>query len=251
MKKILILLLLAASMTAQAQFTIGVNSGLNRTHRGESQQREYAYSLNPSLYFGYRLNSHFTVGITGNISYYCQSTHYDKEKPISYFSYTEPIFNAEDALLWAAGLFARYDMPLTDHLSLFADLTADLGSSYTRTRRDYYRYDLETRTVEEINYTRNNNYRNVYMCSVSLTPGVSYQFNSHLAADLYLDILQVVYSHTTLSPREPQAEPSKASNNNVTFNYFSLGPNKPYAPYYQYSTLPPNSNFRLGIHYTF
>ena len=47
MKKILILLLLAASMTAQAQFTVGINTGFDRFGRGETGSKTYTLIATP------------------------------------------------------------------------------------------------------------------------------------------------------------------------------------------------------------
>ena len=70
MKKILILLLLAASVTAQAQFTVGINTGFDRFGRGETGSKTYTLIATPNLLLGYRINNRLTVGLTGSLLYY-------------------------------------------------------------------------------------------------------------------------------------------------------------------------------------
>ena len=75
MKKTVILLLFAATMTAQAQFTIGINTGFNHlgsyNHLLQENEGNLAYFLSPNLLVGYHLNDHLTVGFTGGIKYFC------------------------------------------------------------------------------------------------------------------------------------------------------------------------------------
>ena len=76
MKKIIILLFAVAGMAAQAQFTLGFNSGFSHlNHKGETRN-EYLYTLSPGLILGYRVADHLTVGVTGNISYACNGDRY-------------------------------------------------------------------------------------------------------------------------------------------------------------------------------
>ena len=111
--------------------------------------------------------------------------------------------------------------------------------------------NYETRT-----YTRDND-RDITYSEVTLVPGVSYRFNPHLSADLYLNLLQIAYTHTTLI-ESPQAEPAdKASaDDKVTFSSFTFGNNisnliNLAMGGYGGSNVSNISTFRIGINYTF
>ena len=243
MKKILTLLLFAASMTAQAQFTVGINTGFDREARAEYSRNEYTYSLTPNLFLGYRFGNNISVGVTGSLGYFCDAVHqyYHSDQT----TYGTP-YHANESLLWTAGLFTRYDMPLTEHLSVFADLTISLGSTYTRYKRTSFFHS------ELTEYTRNGNEGNILHCNAVLTPGVSFRLNNHLSADLYLDLLQIAYRHITLSPREYEAEPNltgiTGNVNNIYFDDIRFG-SKIYIPYSDLAIY--YSTFRIGINYTF
>ena len=77
MKKIIFLLFAVAGMAAQAQFTLGVNSGFSHLNHNGEKRNEYLYTLSPGLMLGYRVADHLTVGITGNISYMCNGDRYE------------------------------------------------------------------------------------------------------------------------------------------------------------------------------
>ena len=244
MKKIVILLLLAAAVTAQAQFTVGINTGfnINRDARADHSRIDYTYSLTPNLFLGYRFGNNISVGVTGNLGYYCDAYHqyYHSDQT----TYGTP-YRAYESLLWTAGLFTRYDIPLTEHLSVFADLTISLGSTYSRSKRSAF----DQSGVTE--YSRNLNDGKVLLCNAVLTPGVSYRFNSHLSADLHLDLLQIAYRHFTLSPKEAEAEPNlpvQVDNYNVYFDDIRFG-SRIYIPYSNQAYF--SSTFRIGINYTF
>jgi hypothetical protein len=49
MKKIIFLLFAVAGMAAQAQFTLGVNSGFSHLNHNGEKRNEYLYTLSPGL----------------------------------------------------------------------------------------------------------------------------------------------------------------------------------------------------------
>ena len=237
MKKILILLLLAASMTAQAQFTVGINTGFDRFGRGETGSKTYTLVATPNLLLGYRINNHLTVGLTGALLYYGDVTNNDITLP-------EP--PADDS----------YDLPLTDRLALFANLSVAFGKAKSSYTRDYIFYNTDTRNFETRTYTRDND-RDITYTEVALVPGVSYRFSTHLSADLYLNLLQIAYTHTTLI-ESPQAEPADkaSSDDKVTYSSFTFGNNisniiNLSMGGYGGSNVSNISTFRIGINYTF
>ena len=261
MKKILILLLLAASMTAQAQFTVGINTGFDRFGRGETGSKTYTLVATPNLLLGYRINNHLTVGLTGSLLYYGDVTNNDitlPEPPAddSWFNYERTKRHADKGISWNAGAYARYDLPLTDRLALFANLSVAFGKAKSSYTRDYIFYNTDTRNYETRTYTRDND-RDITYSEVTLVPGVSYRFNPHLSADLYLNLLQIAYTHTTLI-ESPQAEPADkaSSDEKVTFNSFTFGNNisniiNLSMGGYGGSNVSNISTFRIGIYYTF
>ena len=261
MKKILILLLLAASMTAQAQFTVGINTGFDRFGRGETGSKTYTLVATPNLLLGYRINNRLTVGLTGSLLYFGDITSNDitlPEPPADnlWFNYERTKRHAEKGISWSAGAFARYDLPLTDHLALFANLSVSFGKAKSSYTRDYIFYNTDTRNYETRTYTRDND-RDIPYSEVTLVPGVSYRFNPHLSADLYLNLLQIAYTHTTLI-ESPQAEPADkaSSDDKVTFNSFTFGNNisniiNLSMGGYGGSNVSNISTFRIGINYTF
>ena len=249
MKKTFFLLFLGVAMSASAQFTLSVNAGFEREGDHNDNLKEYRYNLTPTLRAGYRLNDRLTVGVTAGVSidnnYYIK--YYVPEKAnIPFFSRHQ-----ENNLTWNAGAYARYDFPVTEHLSLFADLAVTLGSSYSRSVIEYYVYMLGGSNPEATLYTETHsgNY-SILFCSATLTPGVSYRFNSHLALDLHLDLLHLTYTHVAVTPKDGE----------MTTHYDLFSTSLQYSAYQSYAggglylfqpTGSNNSLFRIGATYTF
>lgn len=245
MKKTIILLLLAVSVTTQAQFSVGVNSGYNRFSRNETTQNRCTYTLTPNLLLGYRINDHFTVGLTGSINYLCDDIQYHKEP--DYWNGFD-ISRTQNILTWFAGAFTRYDIHLTEHLSLFAHLRFDFGKSFIRQRHermaaDYQNHDSGYTTILDF-------------YDVTITPGISYRFNNHLSADFYLNLLNLSYFHGTY-----YSYYINKSNPGFVLEYpystFSFGSESAFAQaIYDYNnfigqTIKSHSTFNIGINYTF
>lgn len=260
MKKIVILLLLAAAVTAQAQFTVGINSGFDRFGRGETGSKSYTLVATPNLLLGYRINNRLTVGLTGSLLYYGDITNNNitlPEPPAdnSWFHYDRTKRHAEKGISWSAGAYARYDLPLTDHLTLFAHLSVSFGKANSSYTRDYIFYNTDTRNYETRTYNRDYD-RDISLTEVTLVPGVSYRFSTHLSADLYLNLLQIAYTHTTLV-EHPQAEPADkaSSDDKVTFNSFTFGNNLTTLMNLSMGSYGISinnlSSFRIGVNYTF
>ena len=262
MKKIVILFLLAAAVTAQAQFTVGINTGFDRFGRGESGSKSYTLIATPNLLVGYQLKNGLTVGLTGSLLYYGEITNNDvvlPEPPTdgSWFNFERTKRSVDKGTAWSAGAYARYDIPLTDHLSLFAHLSVSFGKANSSYSREYIFYNTDIRDFDTRTYTRDYNDRNISFTEVALVPGVSYRFNSHLSADLYLNLLQIAYTHTTLD-EHPQAKPADkaSSDNKVTYSSFNFGNNianliNLSMGGYGGSNVSNISTFRLGVNYTF
>ena len=180
------------------------------------------------------------MGLTGSLLYFGDITNNDitlPEPPAddSWFNYERTKRHADKGISWNVGAYARYDLPLTDRLALFANLSVAFGKAKSSYTRDYIFYNTDTRNFETRTYTRDND-RDITYTEVALVPGVSYRFSTHLSADLYLNLLQIAYTHTTLI-ESPQAEPADkaSSDDKVTLSSFTFG----------------NTTFRIGINYTF
>lgn len=258
MKKIVILFLLAAAVTAQAQFTVGINTGFDRFGRGESGSKSYTLIATPNLLLGYQLNSRLTVGLTGSILCYDEIKRNEVTLPEipaddSGFGFERTTRTSEKSVAWNAGAYARYDIPLTEHLSLFANLSVAFGKANSSYSREYIFYNTDIHDFDTRTYTHDYNDRDISFTEVALVPGVSYRFNSHLSADLYLNLLQIAYTHTTVIEKEQIEHGTKAATDNkVTYSSLNFGNNifnlltGGYGT--SYSTL---SNFRIGVNYTF
>ena len=260
MKKIVILFLLAASVTAQAQFTVGINTGFDRFGRGESNSKTYTLIATPNLLVGYQLKNGLTVGLTGSLLYYGDITNNDvvlPEPPAdgSWFNVERIKRSAEKGIAWSAGAYARYDFPLSDHLSLFAHLSVSFGKANSSYSRDYIFYNSDTRDFDTRTYTRDYDDRNISFTEVALVPGVSYRFSSHLSADLYLNLLQIAYTHTTLIEEAQIDHNTKAvTDDKVTYSSFNFGNNLTLINLmggYGGSYFSNVSTFRIGVNYTF
>ena len=251
MKKTLIFLFLGAAMSASAQFTLSVNAGFDRAGVHNDNYTEYNNAFFPTLRAGYRLNERLAVGITAGIGfkkYY--SIHYGPEKADIPFSSRARTNN----LSWNAGAYARYDFPVTEHLSLFADLSVTLGSHYSRSIEEYYRSNIWNYTPGDSLYkyyseTHSGNY-SILFCGATLTPGVSYRFNSHIALDLHLDLLHLVYTHVAATPKDGGLT--------TRYDSFIAGQEYHYHSNYMipdfFSFQPTgysDPRFRLGVTYTF
>ena len=254
MKKIIFLLFAVAGMAAQAQFTLGFNSGFSHLNHNGEKRNEYLYTLSPGLMLGYRVADHLTVGITGNISYMCNGDRYEvpenpPAQPGEYPNYYDTKYSCDEVLLWNAGVYAHYDIPLTSHLSLFAHLTAGYGNTYSRHVVEKLIYNPSTQSYDS-RTTKRNGDNIIASMHADLTPGVSYHFNSHLSADLYLNVLSLSYCHYTIHPR-------KGGSSKVSYNTTSFGTQN-YLMWvflmdsYQLMTSPGQlSSFNIGINYTF
>lgn len=256
MKKILILLIVTASWAAQAQFTVGMNSGFSHLNQNRGKSNEYLYTLSPNLMLGYRVADHLTVGITGGVSYTCSATRFNlpenpQVQPDEYYHeyHGKTKYRNDEMLIWDAGVYARYDIPLTGHLSLFAHLRAGFGYNYTRSITETFIYNPTTQKYQT-RTSKQNGDNIISTLHVDLTPGVTYRFNSHLSADLYLNVLSLSYCHYTIISR-------KGGNNNVSYNTTSFGTQN-YLSWifmldsYQLMTSPGQlSSFNVGVNYTF
>ena len=253
MKKIVILFLVAASVTAQAQFTVGINTGFDRFGRGETGSKSYTLVATPNLLLGYRINNHLTVGLTGSLLYFGDITNNDitlPEPPAdgSWFNYERTKRSVDKGTAWSAGAYARYDIPLTDHLSLFAHLSVSFGKANSSYSREYIFYNTD---IRDFDYDRD-----ISLTEVTLVPGVSYRFSTHLSADLYLNLLQIAYTHTTLV-EHPQAEPADkaSSDDKVTYSSFTFGNNLTTLMNLSMGSYGISinnlSSFRIGVNYTF
>ena len=251
MKKTFFFLFLGIAMSASAQFTLSVNAGFDREGDHNDNLKEYRYNLTPTLRAGYRLNDRLTVGVTAGVSidnnYYIKYASEKEDIPFSNRS-------QENNLTWNAGAYARYDFPVTEHLSLFADLAVTLGSSYSRSVREYYRFNIWNYTPGDSLYkydseTHSGDYA-IFFCGATLTPGVSYRFNSHLALDLHLDLLHLTYTHVAVTRK----------GGDMTTHYDLFSTALQYSAYQSYAggglylfqpTGSSTPRFRIGATYTF
>lgn len=262
MKKIVALLLFAVSVTAQAQFTIGVNCGANflgstinypNNHPyDEDKENNYAYLLSPNLLLGYRLGDNLSIGLTGGIVYYCTAdSNQVIVESISPYGGADTYGSDED-LAWNLGVYARYDKRIIGHLSLFAHLSVDFGCAYHRNVNRVLKYDYYPDGLHSETYTYGSGVSTA-LSRVTLTPGISYHFNDHLSADLYLNLLNIAYIHSTVK---------KDSGEKTTFHQLSYGSqslmldrfnywiNTPFDyPFIFRTSLQPTLTF--GIVYTF
>ena len=123
------------------------------------------------------------------------------------------------------------------------------GYNYTRSITETFIYNPTTQKYQT--HTSKQNGDNIISTlHVDLTPGVTYRFNSHLSADLYLNVLSLSYCHYTIISR-------KGGNNNVSYNTTSFGTQN-YLSWifmldsYQLMTSPGQlSSFNVGVNYTF
>ena len=257
MKKYFILLLLAASVTAQAQFTVGINTGFDRIGHGESGSKSYTLVATPNLLLGYRIGNRLTVGLTGSLLYFGDITNNDitlPEPPAdgSWLNYERTTHSADKGISWNAGAYARHDIPLTERLSLFAHFSVAFGKAKSSYTRDYIFYNTTIHDFDTRTDTRDYN-RDISFTEVALVPGVSYRFSTHLSADLYLNLLQIAYTHTTLVEH---TQAGSSSNDKVTYNSFTFGNNTSNLLNlsmggYGGGTVSNISTFRIGATYTF
>lgn len=197
------LMLFAVTVAAQAQITVGISSGFNTIGStvkspnnywfDASNGNSYAYYLSPSLNLGYQLSNNIAIGLTGGIVYYCEGESVDADiASLTQYNRAD-IHTASENLSWNAGVFARYNMHLIGNLSLFAHLKVDFGSVYYRWVDDWLDYQ------GQISRTTTESYGAItYFSEAILTPGISYRFNSHLSADIYLNLLHIAYIHSTI-----------------------------------------------------
>lgn len=256
MKKTVILLLFAATMTAQAQFTIGINTGFNHlgsyNHLLQENEGNLAYFLSPNLLVGYHLNDHLTVGFTGGIKYFCEGQS-EQTTDLSLVPYNDATtHDYEEDLAWNAGAYARYDIHLTDRLLLFAHLCIGFGCVYHRDQYEYWRFNHSSGNYEVQTNTGGSGVSTTFT-EATLTPGVSYRFSKHLSADLYLNLLNVCFTHATVKYDDERKSTfhqlSNGSQSLLLNPYEYLNQNYFDFPFLFNTSLIPSLNF--GISYTF
>ncbi|MBR1835551.1 MAG: hypothetical protein IJ785_08650 [Bacteroidales bacterium] len=252
MKKILILLLTTASFAAQGQWLVGANASFNRfgNERNQRNSINYFYTLTPTLDVGYRIGAHLSTGVSASVNYATSTTKYriSNAVPALYDQYKETEKDAMQYLSWRAGIWLRYDLPLTEHLLLFAHLNLAGGSDHQRRVVDESFYNSQTQQMET-RHRETTQYGNashqVLGFNADITPGVAYRFDSHWTAELWLDILKIAYMQNW----------NKASRSTVqTLNSLIFGQQPLYGMYF-FEDSPTSGmmtpSIRLGLTYNF
>lgn len=219
-KTVLILFCVAASVAAQAQFTLGAgfsaNGLLGRENNSYGVDLDNQYSLTPSLRMGYRWASGLSAGMEGSLTYVCGSTEVSYNEPYPTLYQSGDRCTTTEVLSWQGGAWVRYDLPLGGRLSLFANLGVGAGSMYSRTVREYTHFDELTGERETVRTEYNefgNRNSQLRTFDLRLTPGVACRLGSHWTAELWLDMLQIGYSHFMQSEKESTvAEPADKAN---------------------------------------
>lgn len=225
MKKTIILLLLIASVATQAQFSVSINTGFTHLSRGEDNIHQSTNFITPNLFVGYRIGHSLTIGLTGGVALFSEVNLVQTSLPIPPLDDTYQLKRStEKGGIWHAGAYARYDFPLTDRLALFANLSVRFGKVFSRSTFEYFLYNPATHQYDHLTNTYNDT-PDLALSQVALIPGVSYRFNSHLSADLYLNLLQLLYTHSTLTT-DDTAQPSiqrDLPHHKVTVSSFIFG----------------------------
>lgn len=266
MKKAVFLAIMAIGLCANAQFSISTNLALDygKTSINETHSNNlHVFSVTPSVRAGYRWNEHFSAGLTFDLAYMHIGEQNNYSNPVLDL-YNQGTYDywISEHLNWLTGVFVRYDISLTQRLALFAEFTAKMGKAYGSEKR----YNNTTKQLEshEIVTSLYGNLNNTVTCTaLQLTPGVSFRFNSHWSAELYLDLLQIGYKNITMKLKEvnySDIHPTSTSNNQSTYSYstLSFGSNSlltynnnatDYAlPYFLDAEA---GKFRIGISYLF
>ena len=184
---------------------------------------------------GYHFNNQMMVGVIAGVS----SIH-GSNVSNDYYSYRI----VEDNLGWSAGAYVRYDIPVIERIAIFADLSATVGSHYSRNITDRYVIYPSSTTQSRTTHTGDNA---IIFGGVVLTPGVCYRFGSHLSADLYLDILHLAYSHIAVTPKDG----TMTTHYNKVGMLFSNHPNSD-SEYFMFGPTGISlSHMHVGVTYTF
>ena len=223
-------------MAANAQLVVSGNFGL--THNADQTVRggdvvyttspQHSTDFNLNLTAGYRLNEKLQLGVVLGYG------HNKLVTETSGLVATEiNTTNTRTFADFTAGVYARYYAAQFGKFSLFGEAMCRVltGSGLN--------------TNEIANVTTENVTPKSFGFEISAVPGLNYGINEHLSLDLYLDFMNLGYSHTKVTYADP-ADPSKYNadnydvtnacglviNNGVTGNYFL-------------------NNFRLGLNYAF
>ena len=238
MKKVFLTLALAAfAMGANAQFVVSGNFGC--THSADQSVRDgnVVYTTSPqkstdfniNLTAGYRLNEKLQLGVALGYGNYTTITETSLvANPTNVNTTTTNTFSE-----FNAGVYARYYAAQFGKFNLFGEAMCRVLTSSGLNKN------------EVANVTTENVRPKSFGFELSVVPGLNYSINEHLSLDLYLDFMNLGYSHTKYTYADP-ANPKEYTddnyditnacglviNNGITGNFFL-------------------NNFRLGLNYAF
>ena len=192
MKKLILLLsIVALSVVAKAQFSVGGTFGFNlnatSTHYAMHDNTTATFKSPNDINFfvapriSYGLYDNFKCGIKGGFGM-------TRNREYNYTIFPDPNNNPQKDKItrftWAAGAFARFNVFTWDYFTAFVEATIGYGS----TTGDSVFYIAQNRR-ETVDLPH------VNQLFLSIVPGVTYDFTDKISAELTANVLGFAYSY--------------------------------------------------------
>ena len=265
MKKALLTLALAAfAFAANAQFVVSGQLGFSTNNGNENDvtvigttttEWNVPANVNTDIVFlpkiGYQLNDKMQVGIGFGVRY-----NSFKNYSNFYATYTNPTidnfegWNKTTTTTIEIAPYFRYNLvELTDNLTLFCEAQLAFGFSG---KAKYHDYNTEVvvggvtaLAALDTTYTGNTKYSSI---DLTVVPGLNYKIGDNISLDLYVDLLGLGFTHTSMNTFTDASTPSTTmtNDNTITRNFFYLTADASAQSLANHFNL-----FRLGFNYHF
>ena len=245
MKKVLFLLsILSLSVAASAQFMMGGTVGYTLskgdttfTIVNDSTRSYHIPAVRHSVLtilpkFGYQINDNMQAGIAlGAVIE--KTTRYDEF--LLDYQWTEDFegYRERTTVSWMAVPYFRYQLPVTEHVSVFAEVQAIL-SGHAKERVYLYHPDITGNVhipIAHASAAHDSTWyepTRVWSWGVNIVPGLSAQLGDHCSLDLYVDLFKLAYRGTRTRTFVDHAPGSATPNTEETVvmqNDFDFGIN--------------------------
>ena len=264
MKKIgMIIMLVFTTMTASrlmGQVVVGVSGSFMSDRSQGSREVDYfsnskskGFDCGGTLRVGYSWSPRWSAGLIGCVEYayyFGSSWFYQNYGDLEPSQYEYKYENKNEVIGWGAGAYLRYRLPITEHVGLFAELTAIGGSLYQRSSNFSQNYVSPEPAHQTVTYGPDKQVD----FQLSVVPGLTARIGGHVSVDLYFDLLQLGYIYCDIIDKRGR----EYSHNVYSSFVFGMPRVVDASAYINIDNYPmANTNWplfdmlRLGLSYTF
>lgn len=212
MKKLILIVLLALGLSAaQAQTIFGGTIGgsysntLKDIHRVDSLDMQFAQPghINSLFYimpkFGYEINENMQAGVAFGAQI-AKETTYDTFLLLYEWKPGFEGWRSKTNVMWVVEPYFRYSLPVSERVSLFAELQGHLSGCAKQ--KNYFYQNDSVRGNIHIPATYNSNPHDTtwfeptrtFDWSVAITPGLNIKLGDNCSIDFYLEMFRLAFS---------------------------------------------------------